>query len=99
MKGFPMEVGREVISRQGRDAGRHLLVVAVVDESFVLVADGALRKLEKPKKKKKMHLTATPAYYGNIADTLVRGLPLQNAQLRACLAKEEPGAVPPREGG
>ena len=51
-----VELGRLVVSRQGRDAGRPMLIVKVIDEDYVFVADGDLRKLSNPKKKKLKHL-------------------------------------------
>lgn len=57
----PITVGRVVRSKAGRDKGRLFLVVGVLDDAHLLIADGDLRKLEKPKKKKLRHLTATAA--------------------------------------
>lgn len=54
-----IEVGNIVISKAGRDKGRRLVVVEVLDSAYCLVADGDLRKLEKPKRKKWMHLKKT----------------------------------------
>ena len=52
-------VGRVVRSRAGRDSGRLFLVVNILDDEHLLLADGDLRKVEKPKKKKIRHLEAT----------------------------------------
>jgi len=59
MTRLPLSVGRVVRSKAGRDAGRLFLVVGVSDEEHLLLADGDLRKVEKPKKKKLRHLAAT----------------------------------------
>ena len=40
MERLPMEIGRVVLSRQGRDAGRCFVVLQVVDDQYVLMADG-----------------------------------------------------------
>ncbi len=50
--------GCVALSRAGRDKGRFLLVLDVAD-GYALVADGDLRKLGNPKRKKLMHLGAT----------------------------------------
>ncbi len=55
----PLTVGRVVRSRAGRDCGRLFLVVGIADSEHLLIADGDLRKVEKPKKKKLRHLTPT----------------------------------------
>lgn len=60
MERLPFEIGRAVQSRQGRDAGRCFVILQVVDEQFVLMADGLTRKLNHPKKKKVKHLHPKP---------------------------------------
>ncbi len=54
-----IQIGSIVFSRAGRDAGRFFIVTEITDDTFVKIADGRLRKLEKPKKKKIKHLKAT----------------------------------------
>ncbi|NLL81201.1 MAG: hypothetical protein GX231_02690 [Tissierellia bacterium] len=49
-------VGQVVKSRAGRDRGRTFLIYEILDEDFVLVVDGDLRKLKNPKKKNIKHL-------------------------------------------
>jgi ribosomal protein L14E/L6E/L27E len=51
-----LQIGQFVKSRSGRDKGRVLIVTKIIDDKFVEVVDGDLRKLENPKKKKVMHL-------------------------------------------
>ena len=60
MNKIPLKTGRIVRSRAGRDGGRLFVVIAEVDEDFVLVADGDLRKIDRPKKKRRKHLDAMP---------------------------------------
>jgi len=52
----PMEVGQVVVSTAGHDRGRTFVVVGVVDETTVLIADGRTRTMDRPKKKKIRHL-------------------------------------------
>ena len=47
--------GQVVYSKSGRDKRRPFIVVDS-DEQYVYLVDGDLRKLEKPKKKKFMHV-------------------------------------------
>lgn len=49
-------LGLMVISLAGRDKGKIAAVVDVVDEKYVLIADGRTRKTESPKKKKLKHI-------------------------------------------
>ena len=55
----PIELGSVVFSRAGRDAGRFFIVIEIVDDNYVMIADGDIRRLSKPKKKKIKHLKAT----------------------------------------
>ena len=56
----PLEAGRVVCVTRGHDAGSWCAVLQVLDERMVLLCDGKLRTLEKPKKKQVKHLTALP---------------------------------------
>lgn len=48
--------GQVVISKAGRDKGRKFIILKKIDRDYVYIADGCLRKVEKPKKKKIKHL-------------------------------------------
>ena len=48
-------IGQIVVSKAGRDAGRAFVIVGVADDAHVLIADGQLRGLSRPKKKKLKH--------------------------------------------
>lgn len=70
MERLPMETGRAVQSLQGRDAGRCFVILQVVDDQFVLMADGLTRKLDHPKKKKVKHLHPKPVRMKGVEDGL-----------------------------
>ncbi|HCF48955.1 MAG TPA: RNA-binding protein, partial [Syntrophomonas sp.] len=44
-------LGKVVYSKTGRDQGRMFIIVGVINDRFVTVADGSLRKIENPKVK------------------------------------------------
>lgn len=50
-------VGEVAVSTAGHDAGLLFVVIAGLDSRYVLVADGKVRKLAAPKKKKMQHLS------------------------------------------
>ena len=56
MKNEPLETGGIVRSRAGRDRGRAFVILEILDEEYVLLVDGKLRTLARPKKKKRRHL-------------------------------------------
>lgn len=70
MERLPFEIGRAVQSRQGRDAGRCFVILQVVDEQFVLMADGLTRKIDHPKKKKIKHLHPKPVCMDGLAEAI-----------------------------
>ena len=46
--------GSIAVSTAGRDRNKVFIIVGVLDEKYVLIANGKSRKIEKPKKKKLM---------------------------------------------
>ncbi len=50
--------GIAAISLKGRDKGRIFVVLCELDADFVLVADGGLRALSRPKNTRRKHLRA-----------------------------------------
>lgn len=51
-----IQIGQLVKSKAGRDRGRFFLVLDILDENFVLLVDGDLRKIDSPKRKKVKHV-------------------------------------------
>ena len=73
MKAITIEAGRAVVSTQGHDKGRAFVVVKVLDERYVLLADGDTRKLEHPKKKQLKHLRVAPQTFPEaLSNQLIR---------------------------
>ena len=75
------EPGRLVYSRAGRDAGSYYVIITVESPEYVRVADGALRKIGNPKKKKLMHLHLTPIVLEEAAARLESGRQLADGEL------------------
>ena len=89
MQVTPIDIGSVVCSRAGRDAGRLFLVIGILDEEFVLLADGDLRKAERPKKKRRKHLSATGGRIEQAGAIARSGEGFNNAQIRSWLSNEE----------
>ena len=51
-----LALGEVVFSLSGRDAGRFYLVTEIIDDEYVSIVDGNLRRVDSPKKKKIKHL-------------------------------------------
>ena len=89
MNRMPVEIGCFVISKAGRDQGRLFLVVGEVDDDFVMVANGGLRKMDHQKKKRRKHLKPTGATVTELRDRLAKGEPVEDHEVRSWLSKEE----------
>ncbi|MGL4283582.1 KOW domain-containing RNA-binding protein [Eubacterium aggregans] len=80
-----LTLGQVVRSTAGRDKDLFMLVVKIIDEDFVLLADGDLRKLSHPKRKKLTHLAKTNHIVSIIQEKLMSGEKVQNAEIRKVL--------------
>jgi len=80
-------IGRVVYSKAGRDKGKMLIVVGVIDENFVLVADGGMRPIERPKKKRMKHLKFTDITVDYIAEVIKKGDKPTNTELKKTIAE------------
>lgn len=76
-------VGQRVRSIAGHDKGTEYVVVRA-EENYVYVADGAIRKLENPKKKKFKHIQGSYDISEEIAARLAGGS-LENYMIRGFL--------------
>jgi len=80
-----IKVGQVVYSAAGRDKGKKFVVIEIIDSVFVLIADGSLRRIEKPKKKKTKHLETTDIIVENIKQKLENKLKVSNSEMRKIL--------------
>ncbi len=75
-------LGRVAVSTAGRDRRRAFLVVGLSGEGYVLLCDGSLRKMDRPKKKKLRHVRLEPAVAEDVRNQLMQGSYVQDAQIR-----------------
>ena len=78
-------VGQVVRSLAGRDKGQYMVVIEVVDDQFICIANGKLRKVNNPKKKKVKHLAKTNHIATDIRDKILNGQKITNAEIRKIL--------------
>lgn len=79
--------GDIVYSKAGRDKDKPFVVVSEENGGFALIADGALRKTDKPKKKKIKHLKTTDKNSELIANKLLSGFKVTNRELKKALSE------------
>lgn len=79
-------LGQVVYSKAGRDEGRIFIITGIIDDKYVYVSDGDLRRLENPKKKKIKHLDITTLNIEFLAQKLSQGIKISNSDIRKALA-------------
>lgn len=82
MKQQQLKVGQVVKSQQGRDQGKHFIVVDILDDQYALLVDGSLRRLDKPKKKKLKHFKVSNQISEEIKKRIESDSKLNNAFIR-----------------
>lgn len=78
-------LGRVVFSKTGRDMGRKFIIVDIIDENYVLITDGDLRKVEKPKKKKIKHLSISNKVIDSLKELILAGEKVSNSVIKEFL--------------
>lgn len=83
-----LKVGDIVLSKMGRDSGRHYVVMSVRD-NFVFICDGDVHKVDKPKKKKNKHVESTGSFSDYVTAKLSEGAKVTNTELRRVISEFE----------
>ena len=78
-------LGQLAKSIAGRDKGRFMVVIDIINENYVYVVDGDLRRVENPKKKKIKHLYLLNKKIDFIADKLKRKRKIYNEEIKKAL--------------
>lgn len=76
-------VGTLVYSKAGHDK-QNMFLVLKLENGYAYIADGDMRKAEKPKKKKLIHLQKTNYVYENISENI------ENFEIRRIIAQHKP---------
>jgi large subunit ribosomal protein L14e len=78
-------LGQLAKSVAGRDKGRFMVVIDIIDENYVYVVDGDLRRVENPKKKKIKHLQLLNKKVELIAEKLAKKRKISNDDIKKAL--------------
>jgi ribosomal protein L14E/L6E/L27E len=85
------EIGRVVQILRGKEEGNYAVIVGIVDERFVLIADGDKRRFDQPKKKNVLHLLMQPVVSHEVTDSMRETGRVTNAKLRFAIQKAVQG--------
>ena len=80
-------IGQIVKSIKGRDKGRFFIVIGKFDKDHLLIVDGDIRKIDKPKKKKIKHLVKLDIISKEVIDRISNNNKITNAFIRKELEK------------
>ncbi len=83
----PITVGSVVFSKAGRDKGNFFMVLEILDDAYVNIVDGEIRKLDRPKRKKIKHLKNTNDVLETIAVKVIKGTKIFDAEVFSALRK------------
>jgi len=81
------QIGQIVKVTRGREGGKHAVIIEIVDDRFVLIADGDKRKFDSPKKKNIQHLELLDTISSEVVNSLVETGRVTNGKLRFALSK------------
>ncbi|PYI50117.1 KOW domain-containing RNA-binding protein [Paenibacillus flagellatus] len=81
------QVGRIVKVLRGREQEKYAVIVRIIDDRFVWIADGDKRKFDQPKKKNLLHLELLDHVSGEVADSIKETGRVTNGKLRYALNK------------
>jgi ribosomal protein L14E/L6E/L27E len=82
-----LSIGQFVISKAGRDKGKIFIVLNVVDDKYLLVANGSLRKVSTPKRKKVLHVSLINKMSDEVKRVISDGKSVTDQMLRSEIEK------------
>ncbi|GAB3795717.1 KOW domain-containing RNA-binding protein [Virgibacillus kimchii] len=80
-------IGQVVRIKQGREAGQFAVIIQVVDDRYVLLADGEKRKYDRPKKKNLHHIEKMDYISPEVQNSLLETGRVTNGKIRFAIAK------------
>jgi len=81
------QLGQIVKILRGRDQNKYAIIISIIDQKFLLIADGDKRKFDQPKKKNMLHLQLMDAISREVVESLAETGRVTNGKLRFSLNK------------
>jgi large subunit ribosomal protein L14e len=81
------QIGQFVKVLRGKDEESYAVILAIVDDRFVMIADGHKRRFDQPKKKNVLHLELQPAISSEVSGSMQETGRVTNAKLRYAIQK------------
>ena len=80
-------IGEIVKILQGRDKGRYAVAVKIIDERFIMIADGDKRKFDRAKRKNVLHIEPVGSVSPEVANSIQETGRVTNGKLRYSLQR------------
>ncbi|WP_101846996.1 KOW domain-containing RNA-binding protein [Halobacillus sp. Marseille-P3879] len=80
-------IGQVVRIVQGREAGQYAVIIDILEDRFLLLADGEKRKYDRPKKKNLQHVQLMDFVSPEVQDSLLETGRVTNGKLRFAVSK------------
>lgn len=93
------QLGEIVQIIRGRESEQYAVIIKVLDDRFVLLADGEKRKYDRPKKKNMKHIVTTHYISSDVRKSLLETNRVSNGKLRFALEKFKSETVTEVEKG
>lgn len=84
---FVPNIGQIVQITKGREKNQHAVIINIVNDRYVLLADGEKRKYDRPKRKNVNHIKLTPFISDEVKKSLLETNRVSNGKLRFALEK------------
>ena len=78
-------IGRMVYAKAGRDKGKYFLIICILDDKYVYISDGESRTVEKPKKKKIVHINMENSVDHELEELVLNGNAISNIMIKRFL--------------
>lgn len=84
-----LQIGQLVKSKAGRDKGKLFIIKEIINEKYVYIVDGELRKISNPKKKKVKHLIIYKRIFKEFQEQTKNSVKLTNVFVRKLIEPYE----------
>ena len=81
------QIGQIVRITKGREQDQYAVIIKIINDRFVLLADGEKRKYDRPKKKNVNHIEETSYISSEVRKSLLETNRVSNGKLRFAIAK------------
>ncbi|WP_407669656.1 hypothetical protein [Paenibacillus kobensis] len=81
------QIGQIAFVLRGKDEGGYAVIIGIVDDRFVLIADGDKKRFDRPKKKNIAHLELQSVVSTEVQNSMKETGRVTNAKLRYAIEK------------